>query len=86
MGVPGSPERDELVSALVSGPLKAVPGAAAATGEGLVGIDEGTGVISRHAKSLGYDAVVFMLDELILWLASQMADQAFVSREGPKCW
>ncbi len=81
---PESTEREALVSALVSGPLQAVPGAAAATGEGMLAIDQGIAAISRHANALGYDAVVFMLDELILWLASQMADQAFVNREGPK--
>jgi hypothetical protein len=40
--------------------------------------------ISRHAKGLGYDAVVLFLDELVLWLASRMGDVAFVSREGSK--
>src|SRR5207249_4230177 len=39
---------------------------------------------SHHARSLGYDAVVLFLDELILWLASRLADHAFVARETPK--
>ena len=40
--------------------------------------------MSQHAKSLGYDAVILFLDELILWLASHAADLGFVSREGTK--
>ena len=31
-------------------------------------------VISQHAQSLGYDALILFLDELILWLASHAAD------------
>ncbi|HEY5868356.1 MAG TPA: hypothetical protein VI542_22820, partial [Candidatus Tectomicrobia bacterium] len=49
-----------------------------------VPLDEGLAVLSRHAQGLGYDAVVLFLDELILWLASQAADLAFVNREGQK--
>lgn len=46
-----------------------------------VDTDEGLGEMSRHAASLGYDGIVLYLDELILWLASQSADLAFVQRE-----
>jgi hypothetical protein len=49
-----------------------------------VPLDEGLAVMSRHAQALGYDAVMLFLDELILWLASQAADLAFVNREGQK--
>jgi hypothetical protein len=40
--------------------------------------------MSRHAQSLGYDTLVLLLDELILWLASHAADLKFVNREGQK--
>ena len=40
--------------------------------------------MSRHAQSLGYEALVLFLDELILWLASHAADLEFVNREGQK--
>ena len=53
-------------------------------GEGFVMLDDGLSIISRHAQSLGYDGVVLFLDELILWLASHVADMAFINREGPK--
>lgn len=49
-----------------------------------VDLDTGLSLISKHAKSIGYDAVVLFLDELILWLASRAADLAFINREGPK--
>ena len=47
-------------------------------------LDRGLAVMSRHAKSLGYSAVVLFLDELILWLASHSADQQFLNTEGQK--
>jgi hypothetical protein len=81
---PGSGERDQLVGALLRTHYRALPGQARATAEGFVPLDAGLDAISRHAKSLGYDAVVLFLDELILWLASRMGDVAFVSREGSK--
>jgi len=52
--------------------------------EGFVSLDQGLSEIARHAKDLGYDAVILFLDELILWLANNMGDQAFVSREVQK--
>ncbi|WP_250281951.1 phage resistance protein [Frankia sp. CiP1_Cm_nod2] len=52
--------------------------------EGFVSLDAGLTEIARHARDLGYDAVVLFLDELILWLANNMGDQAFVSREVQK--
>lgn len=77
---PGSPERDRLVSALVAAYFSHVPGGTKASGEGFVPFDDGLSAISRHAKALGYDAVILFLDELVLWLASRMADPAFVTR------
>jgi hypothetical protein len=81
---PGSSERDQLVGALLRTHYRALPGQAHATAEGFVPLDAGLNAISRHAKGLGYDAVVLFLDELVLWLASRMGDVAFVSREGAK--
>ncbi|MBT3378823.1 MAG: phage resistance protein [Lentisphaerae bacterium] len=49
-----------------------------------VDLDTGLEVVSQHAKSLGYDAVVLFLDELILWLASNAANKNFISEEGQK--
>jgi hypothetical protein len=52
--------------------------------EGFVSLDEGLVILSRHAQSLGYDAVILFLDELVLWLASHAHDQQFLNREGQK--
>jgi hypothetical protein len=49
-----------------------------------VDLDTGLGVISRHAKALGYDGVVLYLDELILWLAGRSGDLPFVGQEVQK--
>lgn len=49
-----------------------------------VSLDRGLAILSRHARDLGYSAVVLFLDELILWLASHSQDQAFLNREGQK--
>jgi hypothetical protein len=81
---PGSSERDQLVGALLRTHYRALPGQARATAEGFVPLDAGLDAISRHAKGLGYDAVILFLDELVLWLAARMSDVAFVSREGAK--
>lgn len=82
--LPNSTERDELLSALLKSHYRALPGQAQAAAEGFVPIDAGLEAISRHAKSLGYDAVVLFLDELVLWLASRSSEREFVSREGAK--
>lgn len=44
-------------------------------------LDTGLGVIGRHAKRFGYDAIVLFLDELILWLASRSSDKAWFHNE-----
>ncbi|MCW2751572.1 MAG: phage resistance protein, partial [Aeromicrobium sp.] len=80
----GSGERDALISALFRSLYSAFPGQANATADGFVPLDDGLEAISRHAKSLGYDAVVLFLDELVLWLASRASDLDFLSREGAK--
>ncbi|PCC40691.1 hypothetical protein CIK66_02685 [Brachybacterium alimentarium] len=49
-----------------------------------VSLDEGLQAISDHAKSLGYDAVVMFLDELVLWLAFEMQNQGSLGREAQK--
>lgn len=84
LAAPGSSERDRLVGALLRTHYSALPGQAQTTAEGFVPLDDGLEAISRHAKDLGYDAVVLLLDELVLWLASRMSDVDFVSREGAK--
>lgn len=80
----GSESNARLVGDLVSTYFKAYAEIAAGGGAAFVNLDDGLSLICKHAKGLGFHGVVFFLDELILWLASRMADQEFVSREGPK--
>ena len=49
-----------------------------------VDLDTGLSVIAEHAKSLGHDAVVLFLDELVLWLAFGVQDREFFRRESQK--
>lgn len=76
---PNSDDRMRLVGDLVETYFSSVRGA----GE-FVDLDTGLSIISKHAKSLGYDVLILFLDELILWLGSRAADTAFLQREGQK--
>ena len=76
---PGSEARQRLVSALV----KTYFTAFTHTGE-FVSLDEGLAAISRHAKTLGYDAIVMFLDELVLWLAFSVRNRELFGREAQK--
>jgi hypothetical protein len=81
---PGDDERRRLAADLVATFFTSYAELAGGSDEAFVPLDEGLSAISRHAQSLGYDAVVLFLDELILWLAARMADTDFVAREGAK--
>lgn len=76
---PNSDDRMRLVGDLVETYFSSVRGA----GE-FVDLDTGLSIISKHAKSLGYDVLILFLDELILWLGSRAADTSFLQREGQK--
>jgi hypothetical protein len=81
---PASEERSRLVGDLVQYIFPAFKGIASGKDEAYVDLDVGLAVISAHAKSLGYDALILFLDELILWLATHSADLNFVQTEGNK--
>lgn len=76
---PDDPNRQRLVNDLVRTLFSGYTQSA-----DYVDLDTGLAVLSRHAAELGYDAVVLYLDELILWLASHLADHEFVAGEGAK--
>ena len=76
---PGSERRQQLVSALV----RAYFTAYTQTAE-FVSLDEGLAAVTRHARSLGYDAVVMFLDELVLWLSFLVRNREMFSREAQK--
>ena len=81
---PDGDERIRLVGDLVRAFFSSYQTAAGVQGESFLSLDQGLSVLSKHARDLGYDAVILFLDELILWLASRAADTAFVSSEGSK--
>ncbi|AGA26315.1 DUF6079 family protein [Singulisphaera acidiphila] len=81
---PSSQERSRLVGDLVQYIFPAFKGIAQGKDEAYVDLDVGLSIISAHAKSLGYDALILFLDELILWLATHSADLGFVQTEGNK--
>jgi len=74
-------DRTRLVGDLVGTLFKSFSQMANAERGGYIEFDEGLRVMTQHAKSLGYDAVILFLDELILWLASRLSDQQFISSE-----
>lgn len=79
---PDDPEHQRLVGDLVDAFYSSLR--SNAEGDNYVSLDRGLAVMSQHAQSLGYSAVVLFLDELILWLASHSQDSAFLNREGQK--
>lgn len=81
---PESEEHRRLVSDLLSGVAKSHAEVVSSRGGNFVRFDIGLSYMSRHAADLGYDAVLLFLDELILWLISNSADQSFVKREASK--
>lgn len=76
---PGSAARQELVTALVRSFFGSYTRQAA-----YLDLDTGLAAITTHAKSLGYDAVVLFLDEVVLWLAFAVRDIEFFRRESQK--
>jgi len=72
-------DKDRLVSDLVGTFFKSMADVANSEEGGYVDFDEGLRIMTEHAQSLGYDAVILFLDELILWLASHMSDQKFIA-------
>lgn len=69
--------RAELFSALV----KTLFPAFAAQRSAYLEFDAGLAALGAHAKELGYAAVVFFLDELVLWLATKASNPASLNDE-----
>lgn len=72
-------EKARLVSDLIGTFFTSMADMANSEYGGYVDFDEGLRIMTEHAKSLGYDAIVLFLDELILWLASYLADEKFLA-------
>lgn len=67
---PGDPKRQELITVLseqwLGGSTKLTD---------YVSLEQGLQAIATHAKTLGYDAVVLFIDELVLWLMYLVQDR-----------
>ena len=79
---PNSEDRSRLIGDLIKTFFSSY--SVQAKGEAFLSLDAGLSVISRHARDLGYDALILFLDELILWLASHANDLKFIHQEGQK--
>lgn len=80
-GQAGDDDRIRLVGDLVGSLFRSFADLANTESGGYLEFDEGLRVLTRHAKALGYDAVILFLDELILWLASRLSDRNFINSE-----
>jgi hypothetical protein len=78
---PGDELRGRLAGDLVKHLFQGYHGVSAGRVESFVSLDKGMGLLSRHARDLGYDALILFLDELILWLAQRAANPQFVHGE-----
>ncbi|MFE2375852.1 hypothetical protein [Streptomyces sp. NPDC059398] len=77
----GDPQRDQLLTALFSGPNKSYADSVSGDAAAYVSLDDGLSEMSKHAQRLGYDGVVLFLDELVLWLQARMSDRTFINDE-----
>ena len=74
--------RQDLVSALLSGPFKRYADSIGEAGNAYLSLDEGLHVVSRHAKEqLGLDGVIMLLDELILRFTAFINDEGRIADE-----
>jgi hypothetical protein len=80
----GDAERARLVGDLVDTFFSATAVLASAHDEGYVSTEDGLLELSRHAQSLGNEAVVLFLDEVMLWLASHATERRFLTQEAHK--
>jgi hypothetical protein len=81
----GGVNRRRLIGDLLIGPFKRYARTIKADEESYINLDQGLSVISKHAKEvLDKDAIVLLLDELVLWLAAYIGDHAKVSAQAQK--
>jgi hypothetical protein len=74
---PGHPDRDRLVADLIATPLFS---GYAKAGEWLP-MKDGLRALTAHAKGLGYKGLVFLIDEIVLWLGQHLVNDDWVQGE-----
>jgi hypothetical protein len=81
---PGDRERNRLVGDLLATHFQRYAEAVGTAGS-FIELDKGLAEISRHARDvLGMDAVVLLLDELVLWLSGYIGDSTRIKTEAQK--
>jgi hypothetical protein len=82
---PGDKERNRLVGDLLATYFQRYADAVSGTAGSFIELDKGLAEISRHAREvLGADAVVLLLDELVLWLSGYIGDPTRIKTEAQK--
>ncbi len=82
---PGDQDRKRLVGELLASHFRRYAQAVSGTATSFIELDKGLAEISRHARDvLGADAVVLLLDELVLWLSSYIGDPTRIKTEAQK--
>jgi hypothetical protein len=82
---PGAKERNRLVGDLLATHFQRYADVLSGTTGSFIELDKGLAEISRHARDvLGADAVVLLLDELVLWLSSYIGDHTRIKTEAQK--
>jgi hypothetical protein len=82
---PGDKERKRLVGDLLATHFQRYADAVSGTTGSFIELDKGLAEISRHAHDvLGVDAVVLLLDELVLWLSGYIGDPTRIKAEAQK--
>jgi hypothetical protein len=82
---PGDKERNRLVGDLLATHFQRYADAVSGTAGSFIELDKGLAEISRHARDvLGMDAVVLLLDELVLWLSGYIGDPTRIKTEAQK--
>lgn len=81
---PDSEQHRKLVSKLLETVASSHAEVISHRGGNFVRFDKGLEIVTQHAAQQGYDALIFFLDELILWLSQNSADSGFIKREAQK--
>lgn len=73
---PGHPDRDRLVADLRDAYFQA-----AVRASEWLPMKDGLRALTGHAKALGYQGLVFLIDEVVLWLGQHLGEQSWVQGE-----
>ena len=73
---PGNADRDRLVGDLIESYFSSY----ARAGQWL-SMEDGLRALTTHAKSLGYQGLVFLIDEIVLWLGQHLSNEDWVRTE-----